>query len=134
MKLYADEAGADVVRRLSNVVVSGLARVEVSAALWRKHRVGELSAEDASILVDEFECDWFGGPDRDLAFSVVGVTDSILDEAARTVARHPLRAFDAVQLAAALAARTADDALTEFTCFDEALAQAARAEGFAVPS
>jgi hypothetical protein len=60
----------------------------------------------------------------------VAVTGSILDEAARSVGRHPLRAFDAVQLASALAARAADPELTAFACFDDALADAARAEGF----
>jgi hypothetical protein len=110
--------------------VSGLARVEVPAALWRKHRLGELSAEDASVLVEEFEWDWFSEPEGEVTFAALAITDEILDEAARSVARHPLRAFDAVQLASALAARAADSSLTEFACFDETLADAARAEGF----
>jgi predicted nucleic acid-binding protein len=119
-----------VIRRLSGIVVSALARVEVPAALWRKHRLGELAAEDAAVLVEEFEWDWFGGAEQDVAFAVLRVTDAILGEAARSVARHPLRAYDAIQLASALVARSADEDLTEFACFDEALASAARAEGF----
>lgn len=130
MKLYADEPGAVVVRELSNLVVSGLARVEVPSALWRKHRLGELSAADAAVLVEQFEWDWFREPARELDFAVVGVTQQILDEAARSVARHPLRAFDAVQLASALAARAADPSLADFACFDGTLARAAQAEGF----
>ncbi len=98
--------------------------------MWRKHRLGELSVEDAAVLVEEFEWDWFGEPAGELGFAVLDVTDAILEEAARSVARHPLRAFDAVQLACALAARAADATLTELACFDEALAAAARAEGF----
>lgn len=132
MKLYADEPGADAVRRASNVVVSGLARVEIPAALWRKHRLGELDADEASALVEEFEWDWHGGPDAEQRFAVVAVTDEILDEAARSVARHPLRALDAVQLASALAARAADPELATFACFDESLADAARAEGLRI--
>lgn len=134
MKLYADEPGADAVRRLANLVVSGLARVEVPAALWRKQRLGELSAEDASVLVGEFEWDWFGEPTRDASLAVLAVTPEILDEAARSVARHPLRAFDAVQLASALVARVADPSLAQFACFDDALSDAARAEGFTLLS
>lgn len=84
------------------------------------------------MLVDEFEWDWFGGLEREIAFTVLAVTDAILDEAARSVARHPLRAFDAVQVASALAARLADEDITEFACFDEALSSAAHAEGFSV--
>lgn len=112
--------------------MSGLARVEVPAALWRKHRLGELSAADAAVLVQEFEWDWFGEPTKEVAFAVLDVAEEILDEAGRSVARHPLRAFDAVQLASAIVARTQDASLTEFACFDERLADAARAEGFAV--
>ena len=115
-------------------MVSGLARVEVPAALWRKHRLRELSAADAAVLVEEFEWDWFGEPVAEQRFAVLGATDVVLDEAARAVARHPLRAFDAVQLASALAARTADASLTTFACFDGALADAARVEGFRILS
>ncbi|MBA2751944.1 MAG: VapC toxin family PIN domain ribonuclease, partial [Actinobacteria bacterium] len=42
MKLYADEEDSSAVRVLTVVVVSCLARVEVPAAIWRKHRIGEL--------------------------------------------------------------------------------------------
>ena len=104
------------------------------AAIWRKQRLGELSAADASVLVGEFEWDWFGEPARDVSFAVLAVTGEILDESARSVSRHPLRAFDAVQLASALAARAADSDLATFACFDETLSEAARAEGFTVLS
>lgn len=119
-----------MVRRLSGIVVSALARVEVPAALWRKHRLGELAAEEAGVLVEEFEWDWFGSSEQDGGFAVLRVTDAILEEAARSVARHPLRAYEAIQLASALVARSVDEDLTEFSCFDVALASAARAEGF----
>ena len=112
--------------------MSGLARVEVPAALWRKHRLGELSAADTALLVEEFEWDWFGEAPSEVELAVLAVTAEILDEAARSVARHALRAFDAVQLASAVTARAADASLTEFACFDETLADAARAESFAV--
>jgi uncharacterized protein len=119
-------------RRLSNLVVSSLARVEVPAAVWRKHRLGELSSEDAAVLVEEFEWDWFGEDAAEVRFAVVDVTQGILDLAARCAARHPLRAFDAVQLASALAARGASSDVTDIACFDQNLAEAARVEGFTV--
>jgi len=53
VKRYADEPGADLVRSLSPCVVSAIARVEVPAALWRKHR-------DAGFTVLGFPCDQFG--------------------------------------------------------------------------
>lgn len=49
VKLYAEEPGADLVRDLPLLVVSQAARVEVPAALWRKHRMGELPAADAAV-------------------------------------------------------------------------------------
>lgn len=49
VKLYADELGVDVVRAVPSLIISQLARVEVPAALWRKHRLGELSAADTSV-------------------------------------------------------------------------------------
>lgn len=81
------------------------------------------------MLVEAFEWDWFGDE-----LAVVAVTDEVLEEAARSAARHPLRAYDATQLATASIARSADPELTFFACFDATLTTAARAEGFrAVP-
>lgn len=119
-------------RRLAGLVVSKIARVEVPAALWRKHRLGDLSSEDATVLVEEFEWDWFGGEGADVRFAVVELTHDVLDLAALSAARHPLRALDALQLASALVARAASPDVSEFACFDGALADAARAEGFSV--
>jgi predicted nucleic acid-binding protein len=50
VKLYADEVGHEQVRGLVSVAVAQLARVEVPAALWRKQRMGELSAARPSRL------------------------------------------------------------------------------------
>jgi hypothetical protein len=132
VKLYADEPAADTVRSLSGLVVSQLARVEVPAALWRKHRLGELSASDAGVLVSAFEADYFGTGEQPARFFVVGVTAQILDYAARLVAAHGLRAYDATQLASA---RAVDDAIPKglaFLVFDKTLRSAAAAEGLAL--
>jgi hypothetical protein len=47
VKLYADEPGHEQVRNPGLLLVSQLARVEVPAAIWRKHRMGELSPDDS---------------------------------------------------------------------------------------
>ncbi len=134
VKRYADEAGADEVRAVENTVVSAIARVEIPAAIWRKHRLGELSATDAATLVEQFEWEWHGGENADAAFAVVALTNSVLEEAALACARHGLRAYDAVQLASALLARTADVDLATFLCYDHRLAAAAAQEGFGTMS
>lgn len=132
VKRYADEVGADVVRGIENAVVSAVARVEVPAAIWRKQRLGELTATDAALLVAQFEWEWNGDEASDAAFAVVVLGDAVLEEAALACARHALRAYDAVQLASALLARAADPGLSRFACFDDALSAAAAQEGFAI--
>ena len=109
-------------------MVSVLARVEIPAALWRKQRLGELDLADAGVLVEMFEWDWHQGQ----MFAIVPVTSAVLEEAGRAVARFPLRAYDAVQLATCILARAADPDLTTLVCFDARLASAARLEGFRV--
>ncbi len=127
VKLYADEPGAALVRSVGPVVVSSLARVEVPAALWRKHRAGELSAQDAGLLTAEFAADWHepAGP-----FIPVVVQGQVLERAAALVTGRGLRAYDGAQLACATAARDADPQVDAFLCFDASLSDAAAREGF----
>ena len=130
VKLYADEDGHEQVRGLVSIAVAQLARVEVPAALWRKQRMGELSAGDARLLTADFEADYFGTDSESPRFAAVAVTGSLLDEAARLCASHGLRAYDAVQLSTALAVRRVDESCTEFAAFDRFLRTAAATEGF----
>lgn len=128
VKRYADESGSDLVQVVSPpVIASDLAAVEVPAALWRKHRVGQISAPDAQILCRRFLADIDANSSRSDAVLIEVGTD-ILRTAIDLVARHPLRAYDAVQLASALAAsRLLGNC--PFGCFDSQLNDAAAAEG-----
>lgn len=110
-------------------VVSAIARVEVPAALWRKQRLDEVSADACALLVRAFEADLAsGGAGTQLL--AVALAGPVLDDAALLAARRGLRAYDAVQLACARAARRADPGIDTFACFDVALSAAAAAEGF----
>lgn len=129
MKLYAAEEGHEVVRALKSVAIAEIARVEVPAAFWRKHRIGELEAEHVQVLAAEFEADYYGTVDDQPRFVVIATTASILDQAARLCAIHGLRAYDAVQLSTGMAARSADPACSAIAAFDVALRAAAAAEG-----
>ena len=134
MKLYADEPGHTTVRSLDALIVSSLARVECAPALWRKERLGELSAADAELLVAAFEADYFGTGDEEPALAAVAIRPALLDEAAALTGSHGPRAYDAVQLASALAARRADPGCTRFACFaDELRAAAARSVFAPIP-
>jgi predicted nucleic acid-binding protein len=130
VKLYADEIGHKQVRGLASMAVAQLARVEVPAALWRKSRIGELAADDARLLTADFEADYFGTGSEPPRFAVVAATGSVLDEAARLCASHGLRAYDAIQLATALAVRRADAECESFAAFDRTLRTAAATQGF----
>ena len=130
VKLYVDEEGHRDVRRLGLLVVSSLARVEVPSAFWRKQRAGQLSVEDAEVLTGAFEADYFGTPTLEPRFVAVAPTDVVLDQAARMAATHGLRAYDAVQLASAVAARGRSEEAARFAAFDRHLRVAATDEGF----
>ena len=132
VKLYADEDGDETVRALDGIVVSGIALVEVPAALWRKERTGGLDPGDAGLLSWDFAVDFAGTRQEEPRFSVMSVTEVLFEDAARLVAVRGLRAYDAVQLATALAAREADPDCASFACFDTALRAAAAAHGFAL--
>ena len=129
VKLYADEEGHERVRTLDAMVVSAIARVEVPAALWRKNRMGELNARDARTLVRAFEHDLASttGP-----LVALPLTNEILERAAELTATHGLRAYDAVQLASARAARLIEPECSTFAAFDGGLSEAAAREGFAL--
>jgi uncharacterized protein len=109
-----------------------LARVEVAAALWRKHRTGELDLDTALLLNRDFAADYAGTPDRPPRFQPVEVTDATIERAVELTGAHGLRAYDAVQLACALVTRETDKGCTTLASFDQDLARAAAAEGFAV--
>jgi uncharacterized protein len=63
---------------------------------------------------------------------VVLPSEAIRSRADRLLALHPLRASDALQLAALLAAAEERPADLPFVTLDERLAEAARKEGFSV--
>jgi predicted nucleic acid-binding protein len=130
VKLYADESGAELVRKLSPLIVSQLARVEVPAALWRKHRMDELSMADVTLLIAAFEADYFGTEEEPARFLVIAATTSILDDAAQLAGIHGLRAYDAVQLASACSSLREVPEGVLFAAFDQALLAAAAREGF----
>lgn len=132
VKLYVDEVGSNLVRSWPGpLMVAGVTATEVAAALWRKHRVGELLASQARLLVETAQADLHGSTDEVPMLPIV-VSPRIVDHATELVARHPLRAYDAIQLATALAVREVAS-VGEFLAFDRDLCSAAAREGFDVP-
>ncbi|MGH3870390.1 MAG: VapC toxin family PIN domain ribonuclease [Pseudonocardiaceae bacterium] len=112
--------------------MSSSARVEVPAAIWRKHRMGELDPADAAVLVAAFAADYHGSAENQPRFGVVAATADILESAARLVGVHSLRAADAVQPASAKAAAEAVPDCRTVAAFANTLRTAAAREGFAL--
>lgn len=99
------------------------ARIECESAISRLERDGLLrrrSAAAARGRLDRFAATW----------QEVQPSDPLRDSARRLLRVHDLRAPDALQLAAALAAAEGRPATLAFVCLDERLAVAAEREGF----
>ena len=99
--------------------------VECASALARREREGALTR--AEVLLAEQRL-------RRLAESWLEVlpTDAVRSMAQRLLRIHPLRAADALQLAAAVVAAEHEPASLEVMVLDDRLAEAAEREGFLV--
>ena len=109
------------------VVVWALTSLEVTSALWRRVRAGEL-AEAGRVAAAESLAQ------LEFAWTTTIEVSGVVARARRLLAAHPLRAADAAQLAAALVCcRERTDTL-DFVTLDTRLADAARREGMRVVS
>jgi hypothetical protein len=94
--------------------------VECVSALARRERDGSLDERGAGFAFQRLASNWHE----------VDPSDAIRDTAARLARVHPLRAADALQLAAACLAAEQRPASLTIVTLDERLAAAARKEGF----
>jgi len=99
--------------------------VECRSALHRQHRDDAISARLFNEALVRLK-----GIVEDADF--IAPTSAVRERAGRLVAAHPLRAGDALQLAAALVWCNETPEEDVFVCLDERLRDAARREGFAV--
>jgi predicted nucleic acid-binding protein len=100
--------------------------LECRTAIGRRFREGALTlqAREQSLeLLEELSANWHE----------IQPSSSLRELASRLVATHPLRAADALQLAAALVASMGNPAGDTFITFDQRLARAAAIEGYKVP-
>lgn len=104
VKAYIREPGSRWVRQIlrgKRVVafVSPISGVEVVAALARKERTGEIDRAARERVVGAFRADFR----RRLTHTAL--TAAVIEEAMILVLAHPLRAYDAMQLASAVQLR-----------------------------
>ena len=107
------------------VVVWTLTRVELLSALSRRQRQEPGAVRRLQAARRELLAAW----ER---WSEVTAVDLVRRHAERLVERHPLRAADALQIGAALAAAEDDPAGLDFVTLDRQQALAAEREGFRV--
>ena len=124
VKLYVEEDGSEAVAAaLEGAEAACTVRItyaEARAAFARHRREGALTPGDLRRVVRALDEDW-------PAFNVVDASDGLVRRAGALAERHALRAYAAIQLAAALELRRGGVS-PEFVCFDARLLRAARRE------
>lgn len=108
-----------------NLVVWWATEVECASAIARLERDGSLQGRGVEAALDSL---------ARIAetWQVIDPSTRLRELAGRLVRVHPLRAGDALQLAAAIVAADGDPGSLAFVTLDERLADAARREGFPV--
>lgn len=97
--------------------------VECASALARRERDGSLSPQDVGRILDRLDA-------LSASWSEIIPSPQIRDMARRLLRLHPLRAADALQLAAAIIAAEHEPRSLDFVSLDARLAMAAAREGF----
>lgn len=122
IKKYVVEKGTREVREFfasgELLWTSKISQAEVWSALARRRRGGDLTAVQYRAIARSFERDW-------KRFTIVELSDEVMAMIRRIVEQHPLRAFDAVQLASALWAKHGLEEPLVFVGADESLLKAA---------
>jgi uncharacterized protein len=118
-------AAASLLRTDRQVILWWVSPLECQSALYRQHREDRIAPN----LLDEALARLRALiEDADFIAPTIGLRE----RAGRLVAAHPLRAADALQLAAALVWCDEAPQGAPFVCLDDRLRDAARREGFAV--
>jgi predicted nucleic acid-binding protein len=135
VRRYVIETGTAFVTDITDpgashhMYVARITGVEVIAALARRGRGGDVSADALAAALDQLR--------REFAtqYRIVEMTSALLSDAMRLAETRALRGYDAVQLAAALRVNTECVALglsSTLVSADGDLNTAARAEGLSV--
>jgi predicted nucleic acid-binding protein len=132
VKRYLQEDGTiwvqDVFAQQQTLACASLGYIEVNATLARKHKAGDITADQFAEKIRELDEDWRGIIEVRLVAEVVA-------DAKDLATRIALRGADAIHLASAITLRRrlsngADD--VAFVAADEELKAAAHAAGFTV--
>jgi predicted nucleic acid-binding protein len=128
VKRYIRESGSKWMRKEivhHQILISQLTPVELTAALGRKHKQGVISLfaylQARRVFINHI---------NEPQYEILNVSAAIINDALRLTFRQNLRAYDALQLATALTARTSPGyKRLLFLTADAQLELVARAEG-----
>ena len=131
-KRYLSERGSNRLRRLLDrkediFYQTFLTPLEVASALYRRLRSREISPAELSFLLRAYVAHCHED------YLLLPYSDALMDRASALIARHALRALDALQLASALELRDSLPAEAHplaFLSADDRLLEAAREEHF----
>ncbi len=129
IKLYIEEEGTARVMDLMEdpdgvqIIILDITLVESRSAVRRREREGDIPGADAYRILRQIE------EDVSESFLLQPSTSAVMEEAARLIDRHPLRANDAIQLAGCLLVRHNVPGPLTFVCADTRLGDAAISEG-----
>lgn len=131
LKRYVPEVGTAWMQSISDpqsqnlLIVAHIAWVEICSAVARRQREASISNIQANQILAAFSAHW------NTQYFIVAIDKTVIDLAGQLVNQHPLRAYDAVQLAAALSLQeqlTPPNASLTFLTADSRLLAIAQAE------
>ncbi|KAM3089841.1 type II toxin-antitoxin system VapC family toxin [Phormidesmis sp. 146-35] len=102
LKRYVPEVGTAWIQSIADaqsqnlLIVAHIAWVEICSAVARRQLEGSISSIQANQVLTAFRAHW------NSQYFIVAIDHTVIDLAGQLVNQHPLRAYDAVQLASAL--------------------------------
>lgn len=127
VKRYFQEPFTDDVllrwKSATQIATSFVAYAETMASMYRKKKNSNLTDTFIKEITETFHKDWE-------SFIRVEVNDKLNEYINRVIEKYPLRGFDTIHLASAIAIHEKLPEDFVFACFDDALVRAAQSEGF----
>ena len=127
--LHVEQSATELVRDLyakdPDVLTWVLSDVEVRSGVARLGRDGAMGPAEIQAAISRIESFWE-------SVNQISLVEAVKPRAKRLLGVHALKAADALQLGAALAAAYDNPLGWEFVCLDQRLGTAARLEGFNV--
>lgn len=133
VKRYVNERGSPWIQGITDltantiIIVARIAWVEVLSAFARLQREGKIDPLDLTTTIQLFQYDW------ETQYQLVEIDQEVMETAGHFVQKHPLRAYDSVQLASALILSPffskSDSTMFTFVSADDRLLNVAQTEG-----